>query len=291
MCAIASQPATNGLESERLAPTLVGRLAAQIEKPTFLARAFYVGEHLDLRSYMQSTRVSAQQPAIVAVKGGGLAMMYRYGAVVFFDVSTAHQQNFLRDLKPLVRQPYDQPETEEERITINKEDTEGEIASAISLKDSSVERLQIVAAVLSKSVVLAQYEADIAANFERIEPFAVQLEQSGRGGRNMRQLLKHIGRALLDEHKMVARVEVTDRPDVIWDHPELEQLYLRLEDDFELSERAAILDRKLELISRTVSTVLDLLQKRRSVRVEWYIVFLVVLEIALTVYDLVMRSR
>ncbi len=291
MGAIASPHATGDVETETRRPTSGGRISIQIDKPTFLARAWYVGEHIDLRSYVQTSRISAQQPAIAEVKGGGLVMMYRYGAVVFFDVSGAHQQNFLRDLKPLVRQPYELPETEEERIYIHKEDAEGEFDSAISLKDVSVERLQIVGAVLSKSVVLAQYEADITANFERIEPFAVQLEQSGRGGRNMRQLLKHIGRALLDEHKMVARVEVTDRPELIWDHPELEQLYLRLADDFQLTGRAAILDRKLELISRTVGTVLDLLQKRRSVRVEWYIVFLILLEISLNVYDLFSRSR
>ena len=103
-------------------------------------------------------------------------------------------------------------------------------------------------------------------------------------------LLRHIGRALLDELKMVARAEVTDRPELIWDHPDLKQLYLRLEDEFELQERATILDRKLELISRTVETVLELLQKRRSVRVEWYIVMLIVIELALTLYQLFVRT-
>jgi uncharacterized Rmd1/YagE family protein len=156
----------------------------------------------------------------------------------------------------------------------------------VVVKERSSERLEVVASVLGKSVALAQYEADVAANIDQIEPFAKQLERSGRGGRNMRQLLRHIGRALLNEHKMVARVEVVDRPELLWEHPELEQLYLRLEDEFELRERAAILDRKLDLISRTAGTVLDLLQKRRSIRVEWYIVVLIVLEIVLSIYGL-----
>jgi uncharacterized Rmd1/YagE family protein len=264
--------------------------ALTITKPTFPVRAVYVGEHIDLRGFLRSKRVPAQQPAIVAIPDGGLAILYRYGAVVFFDVLLTQQQQFLDDLEPLVLQPYAQPETEEIRISISKQEPEGEIGEAVTLKDASIERLETVAAVLSKSVALAQYEADVAINFERIEPIAVQLEQSGRGGRNMRLLLRHIGRALLDELKMVARVEVTDRPELIWDHPDLEQLYLRLEDEFELEERAAILDRKLELISRTVGTVLDLLQKRRSIRVEWYIVALIIMELALTLYQLFVRT-
>ena len=257
-----------------------------------MACAWYIGDYINLRGYLKLPRVPAHQPAIVSVKDGGLAMIYRYGAVVFFNVSKSRQRGFLAELKPYVRAPYENPEIEEERIKITRDESiEGELASTICLRNASLERLQIVASVLSKSVVLSQFEADIAGNFERIEPFAVQLEQSGRGDHNVRQLLKHIGRALLDELKMLGRVEVTDRPKLIWDHPELEQLYLQLEDDFDLSERAAMLDRKLELISRTVGTTLELVQKRRSTRVEWYIVFLILLELGLMVFQLVWQRN
>lgn len=170
---------------------------------------------------MRSRRVPAQHPAIAAVRGGGVAIIFRYGAVVFFDVSLAQQQSFLGELLPLLRQVYGQPETEEITISIDNKAPEGMTGETVVLRDALLERLEIVAAALGKSVALAQYEADAAQNFERIEPFAVQLEQSGRGGRNMRLLLRHTGRALLDELKMVARVEVTDRPELIWDHPGL----------------------------------------------------------------------
>ena len=63
-----------------------------------------------------------------------------------------------------------------------------------------------------------------------------------------------------------------------------------MEDEIELGERAKILDRKLELISRTVSTTLDLLQTQRGLRVEWYILVLIVFEICLSIYDLLTRS-
>ena len=59
----------------------------------------------------------------------------------------------------------------------------------------------------------------------------------------------------------------------------------------ELSERAEILDRKLELISRTVSTTLDLLQTQRGLRVEWYILALIVFEICLSLYDIFTRTH
>ncbi len=83
---------------------------------------------------------------------------------------------------------------------------------------------------------------------------------------------------------MVARVEVSEKPEILWDHPELERIYLRLQDEYEVRERHLALERKLDLIARTVETLLDLLQHDRSLRVEWYIVILIVVEIFLTLY-------
>jgi uncharacterized Rmd1/YagE family protein len=263
-----------------------------IGKAAFVARALYVGEQIDLRSFAKSSRVIAQQPVTMPMDAGGIVVLNRYGACVFFDATPADQEQFLAALGPSIEQPYKRPENEEIQIRVSSDKKEGmEDGDTVILKDTSVERLQLVAAALGKSIALAQYEADVASTFDRIEPIATRLEKTGRVGRDVRLLLRHIGRALQNEHKMVARVEVIERPELLWDYPELKQLYLRLEDEFELSERAEILDRKLELISRTVSTTLDLLQTQRGLRVEWYIVGLIVCEIFLSIYALFIQSH
>jgi required for meiotic nuclear division protein 1 len=90
---------------------------------------------------------------------------------------------------------------------------------------------------------------------------------------------------------MVWRVELSDKPEILWERPELERLCSRLEIEYELRERHRALDRKLELISRTAQTLLELLQSKRSLRVEWYIVALIVVEIILTLFDMFIRSN
>ena len=75
----------------------------------------------------------------------------------------------------------------------------------------------------------------------------------------------------------------------VWDDPTLDRLYLRLEDEYELRERLVILEQKLSLISRTVETSLNLLQRNSSHRVEWYIVILIVIEIVLALYEILTR--
>jgi len=92
------------------------------------------------------------------------------------------------------------------------------------------------------------------------------LQRSGRTGSQARELLRQIGDVLLTLHRMVGRVEIEEKPDVLWDHTELERLYARLEDEYELVERSRGMERKLALINETVGTILDMVQTQRSVR-------------------------
>lgn len=69
------------------------------------------------------------------------------------------------------------------------------------------------------------------------------------------------------------------------DEPELDKLYERFAVEFELRDRDRALARKLDLIARSAQTYLDLLHTQQSLRVEWYIVILILFEIALTLFE------
>jgi len=158
------------------------------------------------------------------------------------------------------------------------------------LNTATLGRLQLIAVTLAKSVVLAQYETTASAVFAEVEPLAGNLARTGRTRQNTRNLLRHIGGTLAVQHKMVGRVEVTEKPELLWENPDLERLYLLLTEEYELRERHSALERKLDVISETAQTLLELLRTGRSHRVEWYIVALIAVEIALTIYTTFIRS-
>jgi uncharacterized Rmd1/YagE family protein len=81
-------------------------------------------------------------------------------------------------------------------------------------------------------------------------------------------------------------VAVGEKPDLLWDRPDLERLYARLETEYELDERAEVLNRKLGLIGQTARLMTDLIDTERSLRLEWAIVILIVAEIGLTLYQM-----
>jgi len=261
---------------------------ACIRSMTFKARALLIGERIDLKA-LSVVETLATNPLTVRVQGGGVAALYRYGVVVLFDVSPLEQVTFLAQLQPLVANPYATPETEVLDVRIEAGAREGGIGGVVALESAAVERLQVIADVLSKSTLLSLYERRVAGEFDRIEPLAAELDRSGRIRGHGKDLLKKLGSMLLVEHRMVGRAEISEKPEILWDNPGLEGLFAKLEDEFEIKERHTALERKLNLISQTAHTVLELLASKHSLRVEWYIVMLIVLEILLTLYQLFLR--
>jgi uncharacterized Rmd1/YagE family protein len=258
---------------------------SRIEKETINGRALFVGERLDLKA-LETTDCLATQPLVVRAGEQGHAVLFRYGAIVIFGLTPVEEASFLNHLKPFISGSFATPETEEV-ILKHDQATGGRVENGtIWLQEFSVDRLQIVADILAKSVVLAHYEIGTGKVFDQIEPFAETLQRSTRSERGGKELLRQLGQTLSIQHRIVGRVEIIDKPDLLWDTPELERLYLRLENEYEIRERHLALERKLELISRTAETVLDLLQHNTSLRVEWYVVLLIVVEILLSLYDL-----
>ena len=103
-------------------------------------------------------------------------------------------------------------------------------------------------------------------------------------------MLRLIGSALLVRHRVSGRVAVEEKPDVLWDRPDLERLYARLEDEYELKERAGTLNHKLAVIGETATALSDLIHTERSLRLELIIVGLILFEVLVTIYRLATGS-
>jgi required for meiotic nuclear division protein 1 len=253
-------------------------------------RAILVGSRIETKHFRLDETV-AINPLTLAIPGGGAAVLFRYGVVVFFGMSACQESTFLERLLPLTVEPHIWPEYENLNLRINPTDHEAIDANGcLWLQDLSSHRLQLVAEILASSQILSENEARVAKTFEKIEPLAKKLSE-GHWGHKIKELLNYIGESLLSQQRMVGRAEVSDRPDLLWERPELEGLYLQLEDEFELRERHLAMERKLEVISNTAETLLDLVHTRRSLRVEWYIVILIVVEIGLVLYQLFFIGR
>ena len=249
----------------------------------FEVRAVHVGERIDTKGL--EARLTPQQPLVVEVGTSGYAVILRAGAIVLYGIDQDQQEKFLADLAPRIVLPYKKHETE--RAVVRLGDGDGVEIDALTVRELTIERLQVIGEILGKSVIMARYELEIGEAFAAIEPLAQRMRAApSRLPWRQRDLVRHIGQAMLVEQALVGRAEVLEKPDLLWDNPGLDRFYGRLEDEYELRERQFVLDTKLGVVSRTAQTMLDLSQSRRSLHVEYYIVALILFELVLAVVQL-----
>jgi uncharacterized Rmd1/YagE family protein len=253
------------------------------------AHALQIGDRANTAGF--EGQVLSNTPLALRVGANGTAVVFRYGVVVFIGLTADEEAEFLERLQPRTFGRITPHEEEWAKIQIAKEAEEPiPVGGPILVREFSLDRLLVISDALAKSVVLGRDEREVANVFDTIEPFARELARFGKTSRNRSDLLKLLGNALLVQHRLSGRVAVGEKPDVLWDRPDLERLYARLEDEYELSERVETLNRKLAVIADTATTLADIIDTKRSLRLEIIVVFLIAFEILVTFYEIYARK-
>ncbi len=259
---------------------------AATDRPRLTVRAMLMGDRIDTAG-LERPAMIASTPFAFRVGDRGFAALFRYGVVVLAGLSPIEEDDFLRMLTPRIIGPL--PRLDQEVATMEATaEREDQVppGGPIQVRDLAPERFLVVADALAKSVAMAHNERQVSAVFDVIDPLARDLAREGRLPKDRKRILKIIGEALLVDHRMSGRVAVEDKPDVLWDRSDLERLYARLEDEYELSERARTLARKIGVVQETARALTDLIDAKRSARLEITIVLLIVVEVALVIFQI-----
>jgi len=250
--------------------------------------AVLIGNEINLKALTQRTFLR-KESILIRLGNKSVAMIYPYGAIVFFNATTTATVELITYCQQYTTKLFSTPETEQFTVMIQPDQIEGIIHHKISIRKVSKEHLGIIGDALAKSIVLEYHENRIGALFDKIEPIAKNLKERGKLGFRVRDLLKHIGTSLLMVQEVVGKIEVSEKPLLLWEHSELEPLHAQLVEDLEIIERQSSLERKIELISSTAQISLELLQQFHGHRLEWYIIILIAIEIGLELYDMLLK--
>ncbi len=247
--------------------------------------AVLIGNEINLKALTNRTS-PRKESVLIRLAEQSVALIYPFGAIVFFNATTSATVELITRCQRFTTQLISTPETEQFSVIIQPDQPEGIVKNKVSIKRVSKAHLEIIADALAKSVVIEYHENRIGSIFDKIEPIAKSLKERGKLGYRANDLLKHIGASLVMAQEMVGKIEVTEKPLILWEHGELEPLHAQLVEDLEIIERQSSLERKLELISHTAQTSLEVLQQHQSHRLEWYIIILIGIEIVLHLYQM-----
>jgi uncharacterized Rmd1/YagE family protein len=251
------------------------------QKSRITVRALLLGDRIETAGLERNDLLSTLPLAFRAGEKGIVAL-FRCGVAVFLGMSPLEEDEVIHQLDGRIVAPIKLREEESVQIDIEPDkDDQATPPGFIVLKALTVEHALLIADALATSVVLAHDERNVATVFDVIQPIARKLAEQGRTPGGRRSILKHIGNALLVQHRVSGLVAVAEKPDVLWERPDLERFYARLEDEYELKERADVLSRKLTVISDSAKAFADIIDTERSLRLELIIVLLIFVEIVI----------
>src|ERR1043166_3804139 len=128
-------------------------------------RALQLGEHIDVKGLEREDAFSSV-PLAFRTSGGGMAVLFKSGAAVFFDMNPVDEEGLIRNLAPRISSPLEDRETESVRLLVKPDEEEGvSTASGLQIKTADPNRLLLVAEALAMSVTLAYDERRIALAF------------------------------------------------------------------------------------------------------------------------------
>ena len=248
-------------------------------------RALQLGERIEVKGLEREDAFSSV-PLAFRTGGDGIAVLFKSGAAVFIGMNPVDEEQLIRGLGDRVIEPLEDRETESVRLIVRpEEDALLSAAGDLQIKSADPDRLLLIAEALAMSVALAYDERRIAVAFDRIDEVAKTLQSRRLPASPQGALLEQIGEALLIQQRLAARADLDEKPDVLWDHPELERFWARLVDEYDLTQRGRAISRKLDVIRGTADTLTDLMATRTSHRLEWYVIALIAIEIVLSAYD------
>lgn len=247
-----------------------------------VVRAEYFEGLINLKAFAAAHpeyRVLAGDPLVIEPEAGVFVVLLKFGAVVFWGGPEPLIARIMEEVRrlPDVGAPVD---AVRDTLAVHVGAQEDNVDfQQLSLRRLTLEHLSIASIALAQSVALESFELRVSEAVRKAEPIVRGLRRHGRIQVPEREIMRTIGFALAVRSAVLSNLTLFDNPPETWQSEALSRLDSRLYDHFDLEERLSAINQKVAFLSDLNTLLMDLLQNRKSNRLEWIIIILIAVEI------------
>lgn len=140
---------------------------------------------------------------------------------------------------------------------------------------------------LSRSTRLSILENNLEEFLKMTKLNSINLSTGNKITTTESEVLKLTGKLFLLRGKLNLYNELIDTPDVYWSEPTLEKIYQMISTNLDINSRISILNRKLDYATEEQRAFLSLLNEKKSTKLEWTIIILILIEVGFETYRFV----
>lgn len=154
-----------------------------------------------------------------------------------------------------------------------------------------LEKLSISFA-MAQSIKLSVLELRVEETFETTRVYPVELAEKGHISLEQTEVSKMIGHLFIVKAGVNLESDMLSTPDWFWDNDEWEPVYKHALKYLEVDNRVNILNKRMEVMSEMFEMLRNQLEVRHATRLEWIIIWLIVIEVLLEVcWNIMIRVR
>lgn len=217
---------------------------------------------------------------VSSLLGTGSVFYFPYGSTVCWGLSQEEEACFLKEVKNFEHHPLEAPEVD--MFTYSLGEVPKVHKDEIILLNADTLTLLAISHGLAQSVKLSTFEAAIQKTFNTTKHIPEDLAQWGRIPLSRKEIRRKMGELFLERNSINLHFDVLDTPEFFWEYPELEPLYAMIANYLDIETRVEVLNQRLDVVHELFEMLGNELNHQHSSRLEWTIIGLIVIEVALT---------
>jgi len=221
--------------------------------------------------------------ALYASYKEGHVFFFSYGCFVTWNLEPVDDKKIIEILRRFSND-YVELDNDEFDYEFGKKQKVSQDNITLVSGDDTLYQMLAVSHGLSQSMKLSYFEDRILKRINETRHIPEELAKQGRITMSRRQISRQIGALFLDRSSVNIHSDILDTPVFFWDHPEHEEIYFMTIKDQDLHARTAVLNTRLDIIRDLFQVLNDQINLRHSVFLEWIIIILISMEVALTIF-------
>jgi len=209
----------------------------------------------------------------------GDVFIFPYASVVCWGLDPNREKELLKEISKYEYQPLDVPCYDEFTYAYGPKAniTEDEII----VPDHDILTKLAFAHGISQSVKLDSFEQTIQRTVDLTRELPQRLATQGKISLTGKQIHRMMGRLFIDRHSINLHQELLDTPDFFWEYSELEPIYKITAHYLDRERRVNVLNQRLTVLKELFDMLSNEFNHKHAARLEWTIIWLIVIEVAL----------
>ena len=214
---------------------------------------------------------------VLTDKGMGDVFYFSYGVTVCWGLAKEVCEKYLKKIKEFEHAPSDEIEIDEFTYSIG--DSPKIIQDEIILPNDEVISRLAVSHGLAQSVKLGAFESALRKTFEHTRYIPEDLAKYGRISLSRREIRRKMGELFIERNSINLHIDVLDTPEFFWEYTEVEPLYAMTANYLDVTARVEVLNQRLDIVHELFEMLGNELNHQHSSRLEWTIIWLIIIEV------------